>query len=129
MSIRISFAPLRNLPHGKYICQLSAHSLCFLITDLLPVSALFPANVICYILLYLATAHLTVSCFVSLCLYCRSFDISQHLCQIILLTSYQHGIKYFNQFSLISKIHVLNISKLSSLLLNLNGCLENSMPL
>lgn len=92
------------LPHGKYTCRLSAHSLCFLITDLLPVSALFPVDVICYILLYPATAHLTASYIVSLSvyaayiIYCRSFDISQHLCRIILPTFCQHGIKDSDQF-------------------------------
>lgn len=57
------------LPHGKYTCRLPAHSLCFLITDLLPVSALFPVDVICYILLYSVTAHLTASYSVSLSVY------------------------------------------------------------
>ena len=57
------------LPHGKYTCRLPAHSLCFLITDLLPVSALFPVDVIYYILLYSVTAHLTASYSVSLSVY------------------------------------------------------------
>lgn len=42
--------------------------LCFLITDLLPVSALFPVDVICYILLCSVTAFMAISymviCFV-----------------------------------------------------------------
>ncbi len=43
--------------------------LCFLITDLLPVSALFPVDVICYILLCSVTAHLTTSYIVSFSVY------------------------------------------------------------
>ena len=38
---RVIYAPLRGMPHGDNSCRLLAHSLYFLITDSLPVSALF----------------------------------------------------------------------------------------
>lgn len=43
--------------------------LCFLIIDSLPVSALFPVDVICYILLCSVTAHLTAFYIVSFSVY------------------------------------------------------------
>lgn len=92
------------IPHGIYFCRLLAHSLYFLITDLLPVSALFPADVFCYILpcsvapTWQPPALFPFYCLNSLHIYCRSFDISQHLCRIILHFFYKHGIKYPDQF-------------------------------
>lgn len=92
------------MPHGENFCRLLAHSLYFLITDLLPVSALFPVDVICYILFDSVTLHVTVSYIVSffflssLHIYARSFNVSQHFGRIILYTFCQHGIKDSNQF-------------------------------
>lgn len=53
--------------------------LCFLITDSLPVSALFPVDVICYILLYSVTAHLTAFYMVSFSVFAVYIHTAGHL--------------------------------------------------
>ena len=100
----VSLAPLQGHAPWKIFLPTTGSFFVFLITDLLPASALFPADVICYILLCSGTVHLTASYIVSflfLCslhVYCRSLDISQHLCRIILYAFCQHGIKDSDQF-------------------------------
>lgn len=61
----VSFAPLRGHAPWKIFLPTTGSFFVFLITDLLPASALFPADVICYILLCSGTVHLTASYIVS----------------------------------------------------------------
>ena len=54
----VSFAPLRGHAPWKIFLPTTGSFFVFLITDLLPASALFPADVICYILLCSGTVLL-----------------------------------------------------------------------
>lgn len=100
----VSSAPTRGRTPWNISLPTTGSFFVFLITDLLPVSALLSADVFCYILLCSVTAHLTASCIVSFCflrslhIYCRPFDISKHLCRIIFYTFCKHSIKDSDQF-------------------------------
>ena len=61
----VSFAPVRDHVPWKIFLPTTGSFFVFLITDLLPASALFPVDVICYILLCSVTAHLTAFYIVS----------------------------------------------------------------
>ena len=80
------------MPHGMNFCRLLAHSLYFLITDSLPVTALFSVDVPCFILL---NNYFIIPLFLS-CLHidCWSFYIIQQLCGIILHTFDQYRVKH-----------------------------------